>query len=146
MSKRSATKTLIANLSVATIGPALSFGLGTVRAEEKQRTRTQQRYRGPDPARAGTGKEAADPRPVGRAAEQQVDPARADAERQAWSRPSAAARRVRCRSASVKKSPPVVKDQPKIDLEINFDYNSADISAKSLASVQALGRALTSPT
>jgi outer membrane protein OmpA-like peptidoglycan-associated protein len=39
----------------------------------------------------------------------------------------------------------IVKDKPKIDLEINFDYNSADISAKSLASVQALGRALTNP-
>jgi outer membrane protein OmpA-like peptidoglycan-associated protein len=37
----------------------------------------------------------------------------------------------------------MVKDKPKIDLEINFDYNSADISAKSLPSVQALGRALT---
>jgi outer membrane protein OmpA-like peptidoglycan-associated protein len=36
----------------------------------------------------------------------------------------------------------IVKDKPKIDLEINFDYNSAEISAKSLASVQALGRAL----
>lgn len=39
----------------------------------------------------------------------------------------------------------VAKDKPNIDLEITFDYNSADISAKSLASVQALGRALTSP-
>ncbi|TPQ41015.1 hypothetical protein C2U70_03935 [Bradyrhizobium guangdongense] len=37
------------------------------------------------------------------------------------------------------------KDKPNIDLEITFDYNSADISAKSLASVQALGRALTNP-
>ena len=37
----------------------------------------------------------------------------------------------------------IVQDKPKIDLEINFDYNSADISAKSLTSVQALGRALT---
>jgi outer membrane protein OmpA-like peptidoglycan-associated protein len=36
----------------------------------------------------------------------------------------------------------IVKDKPKIDLEINFDYNSADISAKSVPSVQALGRAL----
>jgi outer membrane protein OmpA-like peptidoglycan-associated protein len=36
----------------------------------------------------------------------------------------------------------IVKDKPKIDLEITFDYNSADISAKSIASVQALGRAL----
>ena len=38
----------------------------------------------------------------------------------------------------------IVKDKPKIDLEINFDYNSSDISTKSLASVQALGRALSS--
>ena len=39
----------------------------------------------------------------------------------------------------------IVQDKPKIDLEINFDYNSADISAKSLPSVQALGRALSNP-
>lgn len=39
----------------------------------------------------------------------------------------------------------VAKDKPNIDLEITFDYNSADISTKSLPSVQALGRALTSP-
>jgi len=39
----------------------------------------------------------------------------------------------------------VVKDKPKIDLEINFDYNSANISSRSLASVQALGRALSNP-
>ena len=37
------------------------------------------------------------------------------------------------------------KDRPKIDLEINFEYNSADISARSLPSVQALGRALSNP-
>jgi outer membrane protein OmpA-like peptidoglycan-associated protein len=35
------------------------------------------------------------------------------------------------------------KDKPNIDLEITFDYNSANISAKSLPSVQALGSALT---
>jgi outer membrane protein OmpA-like peptidoglycan-associated protein len=39
----------------------------------------------------------------------------------------------------------IVQDKPKIDLEINFDYNSADISAKSLPAVQALGRALSNP-
>jgi outer membrane protein OmpA-like peptidoglycan-associated protein len=39
----------------------------------------------------------------------------------------------------------IAKDKPNIDLEINFDYNSAEISAKSLPSVQALGRALTNP-
>ena len=39
----------------------------------------------------------------------------------------------------------MVKDKPKIDLEINFDYNSDRISARSLPSVQALGRALANP-
>jgi outer membrane protein OmpA-like peptidoglycan-associated protein len=39
----------------------------------------------------------------------------------------------------------IVKDKPKIDLEINFDYNSDRISAKSLPAVQALGRALANP-
>jgi outer membrane protein OmpA-like peptidoglycan-associated protein len=39
----------------------------------------------------------------------------------------------------------IAKDKPNIDLEITFDYDSADISAKSLPSVQALGRALTNP-
>ena len=39
----------------------------------------------------------------------------------------------------------IVTNKPKIDLEINFDYNSANISAKSLPSVQALGRALSNP-
>ncbi|WP_315716997.1 MULTISPECIES: OmpA family protein [unclassified Bradyrhizobium] len=37
----------------------------------------------------------------------------------------------------------VAKTKPNIDLEITFDYNSANISQKSLQSVQALGRALT---
>jgi outer membrane protein OmpA-like peptidoglycan-associated protein len=39
----------------------------------------------------------------------------------------------------------LAKDRPNIDLEITFDYNSADISAKSLPAVQTLGRALSNP-
>jgi outer membrane protein OmpA-like peptidoglycan-associated protein len=39
----------------------------------------------------------------------------------------------------------LAKDKPNIDLEITFDYNSADISAKSLGAVEALGKALTNP-
>ncbi|MCA1365198.1 OmpA family protein [Bradyrhizobium sp. IC3069] len=35
--------------------------------------------------------------------------------------------------------------KPKIDLEIQFDYNSADIAKTSMASVQALGKALSDP-
>ena len=36
----------------------------------------------------------------------------------------------------------IAADKPNIDLEITFDYNSADISVASLPSVQALGKAL----
>lgn len=39
----------------------------------------------------------------------------------------------------------LAKDKPNIDLEITFDYNSADISVKSLSAVQALGKALSNP-
>lgn len=39
----------------------------------------------------------------------------------------------------------LAKDKPNIDLEITFDYNSADISSKSQTAVQALGKALSSP-
>lgn len=36
--------------------------------------------------------------------------------------------------------------KPKIDLEINFDYNSADISKTSMQAVQELGKALSDPS
>jgi outer membrane protein OmpA-like peptidoglycan-associated protein len=39
----------------------------------------------------------------------------------------------------------LAKDKPNIDLEITFDYNSADISSRSLPAVETLGKALTSP-
>ena len=39
----------------------------------------------------------------------------------------------------------IAEAKPNIDLEITFDYNSADISATSLPSVQALGKALSDP-
>lgn len=40
----------------------------------------------------------------------------------------------------------VVADKPKIDLEINFEYNSAEISASAMPAVAALGKALSDPT
>ena len=40
----------------------------------------------------------------------------------------------------------ITVEKPQIDLEITFDYNSADISKTSLPSVQALGRALSNPS
>jgi len=40
----------------------------------------------------------------------------------------------------------IASDRPNIDLEITFDYNSADISTSSLPNVQALGSALSNPS
>ncbi|MGO4712329.1 OmpA family protein [Bradyrhizobium sp. 2TAF24] len=39
----------------------------------------------------------------------------------------------------------IARDKPNIELEITFDYNSADISAKALPQVEALGKALSDP-
>jgi outer membrane protein OmpA-like peptidoglycan-associated protein len=39
----------------------------------------------------------------------------------------------------------IANSKPKIDLEINFEFNSATIAAKALPQVTALGEALTSP-
>ena len=39
----------------------------------------------------------------------------------------------------------IAKDKPNIDLEITFDYNSANISQKAEPAVQALGKALSNP-
>jgi outer membrane protein OmpA-like peptidoglycan-associated protein len=39
----------------------------------------------------------------------------------------------------------IAENKPAIDLTINFEYNSAEISPKSLADVQKLGRVLTNP-
>jgi len=40
----------------------------------------------------------------------------------------------------------IAANKPKIDLEINFDYNSADISQSSQGAVKTLGEALTDPS
>jgi len=39
----------------------------------------------------------------------------------------------------------IASNKPKIDLEINFDFNSSSIRASSIPSVQALGQALSDP-
>ena len=39
----------------------------------------------------------------------------------------------------------IASTKPKIDLDIQFDYNSADIRASSMAAVQELGKALSDP-
>jgi outer membrane protein OmpA-like peptidoglycan-associated protein len=40
----------------------------------------------------------------------------------------------------------IARDKPKIDLEIRFDFNSANISRSAMPDVQALGKALADPS
>ena len=58
----------------------------------------------------------------------------------------ATARPGRSRSVSVSRSPSIAANKPKIDLEIHFDYNSAEISKASMPAVQELGKALSNPS
>src|ERR1700737_2954667 len=132
MSKISATKTLTAILSIATIGAALAYGLGTARAGDNNVTEDQI-------VRALVPEKK--PLTRGLSAGPQADPAATAAEGKFVQ--TIRGRTTRSLSVSEREEiATIVKDKPKIDLEINFDYNSADISAKSLPSVQALGRAL----
>jgi outer membrane protein OmpA-like peptidoglycan-associated protein len=139
MSQNSGTKTLTGILSIATLGAALSFGMGTAFAEEKAKEKNvseDQILRALTPEK----------KPLTRGLSvgpQQVDQAAVAAEGQFVQK----IRGRSSRSLSIterEEIAAIVKDKPKIDLEINFDYNSADISTRSLASVQALGRALAS--
>ena len=136
MLKMSGRGTLAAILSLLTIGAALSFGVG------ERRRRRQQCHRGSDRPGAGAGQEAADQGPVGRARRStRRRPPRREASLQ-----NVRGRTTRSLSTTEREEiATIAKDKPNIDLEITFDYNSADISAKSLPSVQALGRALTNP-
>jgi outer membrane protein OmpA-like peptidoglycan-associated protein len=140
MSKHSATKTLAAILSVATLGVTLSLGTATVRAQEKEKDKnvTEEQI-----LRALAPEKKPLTRGLSVGPQQQVDPATAAAEGKLVQK--VRGRATRSLSVSEREEiASIVKDKPKLDLEINFDYNSADISAKSLPSVQALGRALSS--
>ena len=133
MSKRFPMKTLTAILSIATIGAALGFGTGTARAGDNNVTEDEI-------VRALTP-EKKPPLTRGLSAGPQTSPAASAAEGKFVQ--TVRGRTTRSLSVSEREEiAAIVKDKPKIDLEINFEYNSADISAKSLPSVQALGRAL----
>ena len=142
MSQKSVTRTLGrtlgAILSIATIGAAISFGAVTARAEDnnnKDKNVTEDQI-----VRALAPEKKA---PLTRGLS--VGPQQAAA----VAAEGKFVQQIRGRSTRSlsnterEEIATIVKDKPKIDLEINFDYNSADISAKSLPSVQALGRALT---
>jgi len=134
MSRVLGRRTVTAVLSLLTIGAALSFGVAKAVAAED--VTEDQIVRALAPAKK--------PLTRGLSAGPQVDPAAAAAE----GRFVQTIRGRATRSLSVaerEEIATIAKDKPNIDLEITFDYNSADISAKSLPSVQALGKALTNP-
>jgi outer membrane protein OmpA-like peptidoglycan-associated protein len=134
MSRMSGGSSVTAILSIVTIGAVLSLGM--VKAFAAEDVTEDEIVRALAPAKK--------PLTRGLSAGPQVDPAVAAEEGRFVQK--IRGRSTRSLSNSEREEiATIVKDKPKIDLEINFDYNSADISAKSLSSVQALGRALTNP-
>ena len=134
MSKFSAKRAGVL-LSALAIGAAVFFGLAQAKAGDANVTEDQI-VRALAPAK----------KPLTRSLSMapQTDPAATEAESKFVQ--SIRGRATRSLSTAEREEiATIAKDKPNIDLEITFDYNSADISAKSLASVQALGRALTNP-
>jgi outer membrane protein OmpA-like peptidoglycan-associated protein len=133
MSKMSGRRSLTAILSLLTLGAALSVGLGKAVAADD--VTTDQIVRALAPKKPLTRGLSSGP---------QADPAAIAAEDRFVR--TIRGRATRSLSSSEREEiATIAKDKPNIDLEINFDYNSADISKKSLPSVQALGKALTNP-
>jgi outer membrane protein OmpA-like peptidoglycan-associated protein len=125
-----------AMLSVATIGAALCFGIGAARAGDDNNVTEDQILRALAPA-------AKKPLTRGLSVGPQTEPAASPEETKFVQ--TIRGRNTRSLSNTEREEiAAIAKDKPNIDLEITFDYNSANISGKSLPSVQALGRALTS--
>ena len=135
MSRMSGRKCLTAALSMLAIGAALSFDMGKAVAADD--VTEDQIVRALAPAKKP-------PLTRGLSIAPQADQAAAAAEGRLLQ--NIRGRATRSLSASEREEiSAIAKDKPNIDLEITFDYNSADISTKSLPSVQALGKALTNP-
>ena len=123
-------------LSAMAIGAALSFGLAQARAGDENVTEDQI-LRALAPVKKP-------PLTRGLSTGPKADPVATEAEGKFVQ--SIRGRATRSLSTAEREEiATIAKDKPNIDLEITFDYNSASISAKSMPSVQALGRALTSP-
>jgi len=137
---RLAAKGLTAILSIITIGAALSLPTSSAFAGEESNSKNVTedeivRALAPAPKK---------PLTRGLSIAPQADPAPNAAETKLIQ--SVRGRSTRSLSSTEREEiASVAKDKPNIDLEITFDYNSAAISAKSLAAVQTLGRALTNP-
>ena len=136
MSKKPMTRNLAAIVSVVAIGAVLSFGVSIALAAED--VSEDQILKALTPAKK--------PLTRGLSAGQQTQPDTVENPAQAKFVSTIRGRTTRSLSASEREEiATIAKDKPNIDLEITFDYNSASISARSLPSVQALGRALTNP-
>jgi len=135
MSKMFETKNLTAILSIVTIGAALSFAMApAVAADEVTEDQILRALAPP----------AKKPLTRGLSVGPQAEPVVSAEEGRFVQK--IRGRSTRSLSASEREEiATLAKDKPNIDLEITFDYNSAEISAKSLPSVQALGKALTNP-
>ena len=134
MSKLFGTRNMTAILSIVIIGAALSVGISKAIAADD--VTEDQILKALSPVKK--------PLTRGLSAGPQTDPAATAAQTKFVS--SIRGRKTRSLTVSEREEiATIAKDKPNIDLEITFDYNSADISAKSLQSVQALGRALTNP-
>jgi outer membrane protein OmpA-like peptidoglycan-associated protein len=135
MSNIFARQRLTAILSIATIGAGLSLGIGQAIAGDDNVTADQILQALAPPKKPLTRGLSIGP---------QADPAKVAEE-------GAFVQKIRNRATRSLSSnereeiATIAKEKPNIDLEINFDYNSADISTKSMPSVQALGKALTNP-
>jgi len=133
MTKMWARGNFIAMLSVAAIGAALCLGLAPARAgddvseDQIVRALTPQKKA---PLTRGLS--------VGDKADSAPNPAETKFVNSVRGRSTRS-----LSSAEREEIATIAKDKPNIDLTITFDYNSAQISSKSLADVQKLGRALT---
>ncbi|MGQ0686143.1 OmpA family protein [Bradyrhizobium sp.] len=131
MAKLSGTKNLTAIAAILTVGTALSFGPGAALAAdevtEDQILKALTPTKKPLTRGLSTG---GSPQPA-------VNPTESKFVSSVRGRTTRSLSRTEREEIAA-----IVKDKPKIDLEITFDYNSADISTKSIPSVEALGRAL----
>jgi len=130
------SRTLSAWLSIVTIGAALSFSVGAALAGDN--VTEDQILKALVPAKKPLT------RGLSMGPQTQTDPAAATEEGKFVQTIRGRATRS-LSTAEREEIAAIAKTKPNIDLEITFDYNSANISQKSLPSVQALGRALSSP-
>jgi outer membrane protein OmpA-like peptidoglycan-associated protein len=131
MAKLSGTKNLTAIAAILTVGTALSFGSGAALAADE--VTEDQILKALTPTKKPLTRGLS----VGGSPQPAVNPAESKFVSSVRGRTTRSLSRTEREEIAA-----IVKDKPKIDLEITFDYNSADISAKSIPSVEALGRAL----